>query len=88
MNKEIKLWYLEVEEFAHAILGLPDDFDGDVQQKLEDHFECSFDTFQKIIGTVIQYTPTHVSPLTKRLHRGFMKDGRFLLKYEVKEPKP
>lgn len=82
---KVKLWYPELEEFAHAILGLPDDFEGDVSDVLEERFECSFDTFKEIIEAVIQFTPTHVSPLTKRLHRGFIDKGHFILKYEVKE---
>jgi hypothetical protein len=85
MTNKVRLWYPELEDFAHELLGLPDNFDGEVTEVLEEHFDCDFDTFTKIIEAVIQYTPTHISPLTKRLHRGFIKDGHFILKYEVKE---
>ena len=84
-SKKVKLLYTEVEDFAYEILGLPDDFDGDISDVIEDKFECSFDSFIEIIRHVIQYTPTHLSPLTKRQHRGFIKDGHFILKYEVKD---
>ena len=83
MKKAAKIWHVEIEEFAHEILGLKDDFDGDISDELEEKFECSFNTFHKIVEAIAPYTMTHVSPLTKRHHKGFVADGHFVLKYEV-----
>ena len=77
---------MDCEELASAILGRmdgDDDYDLDTLDiKLDEKWGIDFGTFASIANTLIRFTPTLESPLTKRpMHvfgRQRERDGAFI----------
>ena len=75
----------DVEELIRGMFDLSDDADvvDFIQAKYQD--EVSWQAFNYIINDLIPYIVIGESPLTKKIYKGFGKDGMFFIKQEVKD---
>lgn len=68
----IKLKHYDVEELAAHILGLGEDYEYDtIEELLFEKYEVSFESFHKIIETLIPLCEVAKSPITDVIFRGF-----------------
>ena len=76
--------YLDAEELAIAILGLPDDSDiDDIEQALAEQYEISLDNFKKIAESLMPLTIPARAAISGELFHGFVKDGGFICKMKI-----
>ena len=73
----------DIEELIRGIGGLDDE--ADVYDYVYDNFSIVWDDFVKIINVLMPLIVVGESPLTKKVYRGFGKDGVFFIKQELKE---
>lgn len=73
----------DIEELVRGIGKLDDE--ADVTEYVWDNFNCDWYDFCKIIEVLMPLIVVGESPLTKKVYRGFGKDGMFFIKQEVKE---
>ena len=73
----------DIEELIRGIGGLDDE--ADVYDYVYDNFSIVWDDFVKIINVLMPLIVMGESPLTKKVYRGFGKDGVFFIKQELKE---
>jgi len=73
----------DIEELIRGMFNLDDDVD--VDDYLDEKYkgEVSWDCFVKIINDLTPFIVMGESPLTKKVYRGFGKNGVFFLKQEV-----
>lgn len=73
----------DVEELVRGIGDLDDEVD--VYDYVQEHFDTDWDSFVKIIDTLMPLIVMGQSPLTDKVYRGFGKDGMFFIKQEVED---
>ena len=73
--------WIDVEELAREMLNLEDD--AEVEKSLWDTLEVSFESFHKIVERLVHFTPPVKSALAGKTYKGFVKDGRFIIKVET-----
>jgi len=71
----------DIEELVRGIGGLDDE--ADVYDYVWENFNVDWYDFQRIIGVLLPLIVVGESPLTKRVFRGFGKDGVFFIKQEI-----
>ncbi len=71
----------DVEELIRGLGNLDDDVD--VDEYIYDNFGVEFDSFVKIIETLMPLIVMGQSPLTQKVYKGFGKDGVFFIKQEA-----
>jgi hypothetical protein len=83
--KKIKINWHDVEDLAALVLGLEDDAQSDaIERELWDKLEISFEDFQNIVEVLLPFTIPAKSPLTDTVYHGFVNDGAFVVKAELK----
>jgi hypothetical protein len=79
-----KMDWMDAEELAAKVCGLPDDYDSDgVETAIYEKFDCSFETFHKIAESLMKFTLPAKSALTDKVYRGFVDGDFFICKEEV-----
>ena len=73
----------DVEELVRGIGGLDDD--ADVYDYVFENYNVDWYDFCRLIDTLMPLIVVGESPLTKKIYRGFGKDGMFFIKQEVTE---
>ena len=73
----------DVEELVRGMFDLADDVDivDFVQEQYND--EITWDAFNKVVNDLLPLVVIGESPLTKKVYRGFGKDGIFFVKQEA-----
>jgi hypothetical protein len=79
----IKVSEFDVEELVRGMFELSDDVDvvDFVQEQYDD--EMTWDAFNKVVNDLLPLVVMGESPLTKKVYRGFGKDGLFFVKQEA-----
>lgn len=78
--------YIEAEELAIAVLGLPEESDyDDIGKALHERFDVSFETFSAIASALMPLTIPGKSAITGELFHGFVKDCGFICKIKSKQ---
>lgn len=81
----MKLDWIDIEELAAVICGMDDSDDSDaVEQAVFDKFGISMEQLHKLVEALLPYTIKGVSALTNTAYHGFVKDGSFICKAEVR----
>lgn len=76
--------WMDAEELACAVLGIPDDADSDeIEQALADKFEMSMEQFQKVAEALMPFTIPAQAAISGEAFCGFVKDGAFICKQPV-----
>jgi len=66
--------WMDVQELAAHILNMDEDSEYDeVEEKVYEEFECSMETFEKIVAHLVPCAAIAKSPLTDDVYRGFSK---------------
>jgi len=73
----------DVEELVRGIGELDDE--ADVYDYVHETFDTDWDSFVKIIETLMPLIVMGQSALTQKVYRGFGKDNMFFIKEEVEE---
>ena len=73
----------DVEELVRGMFNLDDEIDivDFIGEKYED--EVTWNCYCKIISNLLPLIVIGESPLTKKIYRGFGKDGVFFIKQEI-----
>ncbi len=71
----------DIEELVRGMANLSDE--DCVIDYVDEHFYTSWDDFCRIIRELMPLVIVGQSPLTKKIYRGFGKDGMFFIKQEV-----
>jgi hypothetical protein len=80
----MKLDYWDVENLAAAMMGMDENTDSDsIEDALEDRFDVSFTSYQKIVEALIPFTVSAKAAINGEQFRGFVKDGAFICKAAV-----
>lgn len=79
----------EAEELARHLCGLPEDEDDDeeLESGLLDKFDVDFLQFATIADALLPLCVCGTSALTGKAYQGFGKDGTFMMKREMAQPK-
>lgn len=76
---------MELMAYAVGLDPYAEDFDEDlVEEKLYAMFEVEMEQFAKVANVLAKFTIVTESPLSGRKHQGFVKDGAYIAKVEVK----
>ena len=71
----------DIEELGRGMFDLSDD--ADVFDYVFEEFDCDWSSFCQIIDKLLPLVIMGESPLTKKVYRGFGKDGMFFIKQEI-----
>ncbi len=73
----------DIEELVRGMANLSDE--DCVIDYVDEHFYTSWDDFCRIIRELMPLVIVGQSPLTKKIYRGFGKDGMFFIKRVVSD---
>lgn len=76
----------EVEDLAMAMLGLDEDMADieAVEHAFDDKYGVSLESFAKIVEALMPFTIPTKAAISGELFHGFVKDGAFLCKQQVR----
>jgi hypothetical protein len=79
--------YWEVEDLAMSMLGLDEDMDDieAVEHAFADKYGISLESFMKIAEALMPFTIPAKAAISGELFHGFVKDGAFTCKQNVKQ---
>ena len=77
----MKHW--EIEELACLMLNLPEGSEGiDIQHKLYEDMDVSFEQFEDVVTALLPFTPKVVTAITETEKHAFVKDGVIICSIE------
>lgn len=81
----MSIGWMEAEELAAVICGLDEDnYDSrQVEDVLYEKFDCSFESFHKIVEALVPLTIPAKAAISGRSFRGFVKNGSFIVKEDA-----
>lgn len=85
----ISVW--DAEELAYRAMGNSSDAtdelinDGDIDEAIYEKYDCSFETYCKIVEDLVKFTPVQQSPLSGKKFHAFVDaaEGIAILKEDV-----